>query len=257
MTGDDSTVQEYERRAEEYEHSPLLVLLKIAVGCGVGRLRLRPRHRGPADDRLCSLQLAGANPDASFVEWVYRSTGNGPCARSAASSRPRTSMARRCSTCPILVAAIVYLVIALLVDGVHRWLTVRLRRQAGEAGRAARAGRHGRPALRRATVRRGSGGPAGGRPRVRRPASRGTAVRHRSRRRAGSPLPAETSRGIGGTRTPEVCPCDNAASPTTWGLATYLAPAGTQQFSTSRRTFARRGEIPTGHRCGCGPVALP
>jgi uncharacterized protein YggT (Ycf19 family) len=131
---DDPTVQEYERRAEEYEHSPLLVLLKVArvVVWAVYAFAL---VTGALLTTAFLLHLAGANPEASFVEWVYRSTeramrpfrGIFPTQDVGGSSVLDFSY---------LVAAIVYFVIALLVDGLHRWLTGKLRRQQREAGRA-------------------------------------------------------------------------------------------------------------------------
>lgn len=81
------------------------------------------------------LRLGGANPQSSFVEWVYRSTEN--------AMRPfrgifPTQDVGGASVLDLsyLVAAIVYFVIALLVDALHRWLTARLRRQQSEAARA-------------------------------------------------------------------------------------------------------------------------
>jgi uncharacterized protein YggT (Ycf19 family) len=135
MTGaDDPTVQEYERRAEEYEHSPLLVLLKVARVV-VWALYAFALVTGALLTTAFLLHLAGANPEASFVEWVYRSTeramrpfrGIFPTQDVGGSSVLDFSY---------LVAAIVYFVIALLVDGLHRWLTGKLRRQQREAGRA-------------------------------------------------------------------------------------------------------------------------
>lgn len=134
ITGDDPTVQEYERRAEEYEHSPLLVLLKIArvVVWAVYAFAL---VTGALLTTAFFLQLAGANPDASFVEWVYRSTER--AMRPFRGIFPTQDLdGSSVLDLSYLVAAIVYFVIALLVDGLHRWLTSRLRRQEREAGRA-------------------------------------------------------------------------------------------------------------------------
>jgi uncharacterized protein YggT (Ycf19 family) len=82
------------------------------------------------------LHLAGANPEASFVEWVYRSTDR--AMRPFRGIFPPQDVGSGSSVLDLsyLVAAIVYFVIALLVDGVHRWLTGKLRRQQREAGRA-------------------------------------------------------------------------------------------------------------------------
>lgn len=130
----DPTVREYERRADEAERSPLLPLLKVGrvVVWVVYALALAT---GILLTVAFLLHLAGANPQSSFVEWVYRSTesamrpfrGIFPTHEVGGSSVLDLSY---------LVAAIVYLVIAMLVDGVHRWLTVRLRRKQREAGLA-------------------------------------------------------------------------------------------------------------------------
>ncbi|HEX6167161.1 MAG TPA: YggT family protein [Acidimicrobiales bacterium] len=130
----DPTVREYERRAEEAEHSPLLALLKV------GRVVVWVVYALALVDAVLLtvaffLHLAGANPDASFVEWVYRSTeramrpfrGIFPTQDVGGSSVLDLSY---------LIAAIVYLVIALLVDGVQRWLTARLRQREREARQA-------------------------------------------------------------------------------------------------------------------------
>jgi uncharacterized protein YggT (Ycf19 family) len=130
----DPIVQEYERRAEEAEHSPLVPLLKI------GRVVVWALYALALVTAILLttaffLHLAGANPQSSFVEWVYRSTeramrpfrGIFPTRELDGSSVLDLSY---------LIAAIVYFVIALLVDGVHRWLTGRLHRQQWEAGRA-------------------------------------------------------------------------------------------------------------------------
>jgi uncharacterized protein YggT (Ycf19 family) len=130
----DPTIQEYERRAEEAERSPLLPLLKVAraVVWAVYAIALAMAILLTV---AFLLHLAGANPQSSFVEWVYRSTENAmrpfrgifPTHDVGGSSVLDVSY---------LVAAIVYLVLALLVDGVHRWLTVRLHRRQREASLA-------------------------------------------------------------------------------------------------------------------------
>lgn len=130
----DPTVREYERRAEEAEHSSLLVLLKV------GRVVVWVVYTLALIDAVLLtvaffLHLAGANPESSFVEWVYRSTeqamrpfrGIFPAKDLGGSSVLDLSY---------LIAAIVYLVIALLVDAVQRWLTARLRRREREARQA-------------------------------------------------------------------------------------------------------------------------
>jgi uncharacterized protein YggT (Ycf19 family) len=131
---DDPMVQEYERRAEEYEHSPLLVLLKVArvVVWAVYAFAL---VTGALLTTAFLLHLAGANPEASFAEWVYRSTER--AMRPFRGIFPTQDVGgASVLDFSYLVAAIVYFVIALLVDGLHRWLTGKLRRQQREAGRA-------------------------------------------------------------------------------------------------------------------------
>jgi uncharacterized protein YggT (Ycf19 family) len=130
----DPTVQEYERRAEEAERSPVLPLLKV------GRLVVWAVYALALATAILLtvafvLRLAGANPDSSFVEWVYRSTEH--------AMRPfrgifptRDIGGSSVLDLSYLVAAIVYLVIAMVVDAVHRWLTARLQRQQQEASRA-------------------------------------------------------------------------------------------------------------------------
>jgi uncharacterized protein YggT (Ycf19 family) len=130
----DPTVQEYERRAEEAERSPLLPLLKLAriVVWVVYALALVTAILLAT---AFFLHLAGANPEASFVEWVYRSTEN--AMRPFRGIFPTQDVgASSVLDLSYLVAAIVYLVIAMCVDAVHRWLTGRLRRHQEEARRA-------------------------------------------------------------------------------------------------------------------------
>jgi uncharacterized protein YggT (Ycf19 family) len=130
----DPRVQEYERRAEEYEHSPLLVLLRIARVV-VWVIYAFALVTGVLLTTAFVLHLAGANPQASFVEWVYRSTEH--AMRPFRGIFPTRDVGdSSVLDLSYLVAAIVYFVIALLVDGLLRWLTGRLRRQQWEAGRA-------------------------------------------------------------------------------------------------------------------------
>jgi uncharacterized protein YggT (Ycf19 family) len=130
----DPTVQEYERRAEDYEHSPLLVLLKVARVV-VWIVYAFALVTGVLLTTAFFLHLAGANPEASFVEWVYRSTDR--AMRPFRGIFPTQDVGgASVLDFSYLVAAIVYFVIALVVDGAHRWLTGRIRRQQWEAGRA-------------------------------------------------------------------------------------------------------------------------
>jgi len=167
---DNPTVQEYERRAEEYEHSPLLVLLRIArvVVWIIYALAL---VTAVLLTTAFFLHLAGANPQSSFVEWVYRSTEN--AMRPFRGIFPTQDVGgSSVLDLSYLFAAIVYFVIALVVDALHRWLTERLRHRQWEAGRAraARAGSSFRRRWRAATYaaaparRRPAGGSLPGSP---------------------------------------------------------------------------------------------
>ena len=134
MTANDPMVQDYERRAEEYERSPQRVLLK-AARVVVWLVYAFALVTGVLLTTAFFLQLAGANPDASFVEWVYRSTDR--AMRPFRGIFPTQELdGSSVLDFSYLVAAIVYFVIALLVDALHRWLTERLRRQEWEARRA-------------------------------------------------------------------------------------------------------------------------
>jgi uncharacterized protein YggT (Ycf19 family) len=132
---DDPTVREYQQRAEEYERSPLSVLLKVARVL-VWIVYAFALVTGILLTTAFFLHLAGANPEASFVEWVYRSTDR--AMRPFRGIFPPQDVGSGSSVLDFsyLVAAIVYFVIALLVDGVHRWLTGKLHRQEREAARA-------------------------------------------------------------------------------------------------------------------------
>ena len=134
MTANDPMVQDYERRAEEYERSPQRVLLK-AARVVVWLVYAFALVTGVLLTTAFFLQLAGASPDASFVEWVYRSTDR--AMRPFRGIFPTQELdGSSVLDFSYLVAAIVYFVIALLVDALHRWLTGRLRRQEWEARRA-------------------------------------------------------------------------------------------------------------------------
>jgi uncharacterized protein YggT (Ycf19 family) len=134
MTANDPMVQNYERRAEEYEHSPQRALLR-AARVVVWLVYAFALVTGVLLTTAFFLQLAGANPDASFVEWVYRSTDR--AMRPFRGIFPTQELdGSSVLDFSYLVAAIVYFVIALLVDALHRWLTGRLRRQEWEARRA-------------------------------------------------------------------------------------------------------------------------
>ena len=134
MTYSAPAVQDYERRAEELEHSPWPVFLKIgrAVVWVIYAIVL-------VSAILLTLEflllLFGANPDSGFVEWVSRSTE-----RAMRPFRgifpPRQLDGSSVVDFSYLFAAIVYFVLALLIDAVVRWLTQRLRRQEWETSQA-------------------------------------------------------------------------------------------------------------------------
>jgi uncharacterized protein YggT (Ycf19 family) len=127
----DAMARASEERAEQAEQSPWPVFLRIGrvVVWIVWALVLVT-----AILLLLAfvLQLFGANPDAGFVQWVERSTQ-----RAMAPFRGifPTHQLSDDSTLDmsLLFAAIVYFIVALLIDGVLRWITQRLRRQEREA----------------------------------------------------------------------------------------------------------------------------
>ena len=122
-----STVAEYEQKADEAEGSHLRLLLKAArvvVWVVYAIVLLTAINLTLA----FFLRLAGASPDAGFVEWVYRNAehamrpfrGIFPARDLGGASVLDTSL---------LFAAVFYFVIALLVDAAVHWLTRRLRRE--------------------------------------------------------------------------------------------------------------------------------
>src|SRR4029450_8225752 len=118
---DDPTVREYQRRAEEYQHSPLSVLLKVARVV-VWIVYAFALVTGILLTTAFFLHLPGATPEPSFVEWVYRSTCRA-MRPFRGISPPQDVGGSSVLDFSYLVAAIVYFVLALIVDGVHRWLT--------------------------------------------------------------------------------------------------------------------------------------
>jgi len=134
VTDTTDPVQEYERRADEAEHSPMLVLLKVGRGI-VWVVYALAIATAILLATAFFLALAGANPDAGFVEWVYRSTARAMEPFRGIFPTHQVSDASVLDF-SLLFAALFYLVVALLVDAVHRWLTERLRRREWEAGKA-------------------------------------------------------------------------------------------------------------------------
>lgn len=71
------------------------------------------------------LRLLGANPDAGFTEWVYRSASRSMNPFRGIFPDRQVGDASVLDT-SLLFAAIVYIVVAMLIDGVLRWLGHRL-----------------------------------------------------------------------------------------------------------------------------------
>ena len=130
----DPTVEEYERRADQAERSPVPTFLKIgrAIVWVVYAIVLLTAINLTL---AFFLRLAGANPEAGFVEWVYRNAeyamrpfrGIFPTHEIGDASVLDTSL---------LFAAVVYFIVALLIDILLRWLTHRLRREELEISQA-------------------------------------------------------------------------------------------------------------------------
>lgn len=122
-----------EERAEQAEQSPFPVFLQIArvIVWIVWAVVLITAFM-----LLLAffLRLGGANPDAGFVEWVERSVER------AMSPFRGIFPARELSgdsvlDMSLLFAAIVYFVVALIIDAFLRWLTHRLHRDQRDAAR--------------------------------------------------------------------------------------------------------------------------
>ena len=177
----DPLVQEYERRAEEAEASPIPVFLKIArvIVWIVYAIVLATAILLTLNFLL---RLFGANSDNAFVVWVYRSTDRAMQPFRGIFPTHQLDDSSAALDFSVLFAALVYFIIALLIDIGLRWLTNRLRRQqhqtvalrqqADAAAHDSDGPRAGRPARR----------PRGRGPRVRRPPGRRRPVRHRPRR---------------------------------------------------------------------------
>jgi hypothetical protein len=116
----DPTVQRYEERARAAESSPYPVLLKV------GRVIVWMMWAVVAVNALILtvaflFHLGGADAQASFANWVYRSADH-----SMAPFRgifpTHTLSGRSVLDISLLFAAGVYIVGALALDAVHRWL---------------------------------------------------------------------------------------------------------------------------------------
>lgn len=112
--------QEYERQAKELEESPVPWILKITrfVAWVVYAVVL-------VEVALLItaffLRLFGANPDAGFTQWVYRSVARAMEPFSGIFPSQELS-GESVLEFSLLFAAIVYLVLAFVVDAVLRWL---------------------------------------------------------------------------------------------------------------------------------------
>ena len=123
----DTAARELELRAEEAEHSPIPVFLKIgkvlvwivyALAVATACLLIM----------AFLLRLAGANPGSAFVDWVYR---NAELAmRPFRGIFPTHELGGAAVVdLSLLFAALMYLIVALLVDIGLRWITNHLRRR--------------------------------------------------------------------------------------------------------------------------------
>lgn len=119
-----ASARELDARAERAEHSPLPAFLKV------GRFLVWALYAIVSVIAILLtlaffLRLAGANPDAGFVEWVYRSVDR--------AMRPFRGIfpdhevgGASVLDFSLLFAAIVYFFSALLVDVLLNWLTHRI-----------------------------------------------------------------------------------------------------------------------------------
>jgi uncharacterized protein YggT (Ycf19 family) len=129
----DPTVQSYQQQAEQAEKSPFPIFLKI------GRVLVWIVYAIVLVNAILLslafiLHLAGANPDSGFVEWVYRSVDH--AMRPFRGIFPTREIGdNSVLDFSLLFAAIVYFVVALLLDLVVRWFTQRLYLQQQETAR--------------------------------------------------------------------------------------------------------------------------
>ena len=124
----DPVVREYERRAEEAETSPVPTFLKIArvIVWIVYALVLATALLLTLDFLL---RLAGANSDNAFVVWVYRSTDRAMQPFRGIFPTKQLGDSSSALDFSVLFAALVYVVVAVVIDIGLRWLTNRLRRE--------------------------------------------------------------------------------------------------------------------------------
>jgi uncharacterized protein YggT (Ycf19 family) len=127
----DPLVLEYERRAEEAEASPIPVFLKIARAI-VWIVYAIVLATAILLTLNFLLRLFGANSDNAFVVWVYRSTDRAMQPFRGIFPTHQLDDSSAALDFSVLFAALVYFIIALLIDIGLRWLTNRLRRQQHE-----------------------------------------------------------------------------------------------------------------------------
>ncbi len=122
-----STVDEYERRAEEAEASTLPTFLKIGRGV-VWAIYAIALVVVVLLVTAFLLRLFGASTDAAFTQWVYRNADS--AMRPFRGIFPTQELNDNSVFDPsLLFGAICYTVAALLADAVLHWLTARLRRE--------------------------------------------------------------------------------------------------------------------------------
>ena len=123
----DTTARELELRAEEAEHSAIPIFLKIGkvIVWIVYALAVLTAFLLVM---AFLLRLAGANPGSAFVDWVYR---NAELAmRPFRGIFPTHELGGAAVVdLSLLFAALMYLIVALLVDIALRWITQHLRRR--------------------------------------------------------------------------------------------------------------------------------
>ena len=129
-----STVEEYERRAEEAESSATPVFLKIGRGV-VWVIYAIALAMVLLLVTAFLLRLFGASTDAAFTEWIYRNADS--AMRPFRGIFPTQELSDNSVFDPsLLFGAICYTVAALIADGVHHWLTGKLRREQAAVAKA-------------------------------------------------------------------------------------------------------------------------
>ena len=199
---------EYERRAHEAEVSPVPAIIqisKVVVWIFYVVILLQAILLTVA----FFLRLFGANPDAGFAEWVYRSSETlmGPF-RGLFPDRQLSDQS--VLDLSLLTAAAVYFLVAFAFDLLLHWLRTQLWRQRRAIAEARSAANQAAQQVVTAPVHRGAGGGTG------RPAG-GHAVRRR-------PHSGLTGAGRAGTWPPAPAAVGHAADHTRVVLVTVVSP---------------------------------